>query len=68
MKGISAGVGFAIAFWVTYGAVSAFLLYRATEGVQRDLLLVIGGFGLTVMIAMGVWTALRRSGEGKKEQ
>ena len=43
MKRISAGLIAAIAFWVVYGVACVVLLYRAVEGVQRDLLPIVEG-------------------------
>ena len=49
-----------IAFWVAYTVGAAVALYRAAAPVQRDLLLILGGFSLLLAAAMGVWLAVKR--------
>jgi len=49
-----------IAFWVAYGVAAAIALYRASGPVQRDLLLVLGGFSLLFAAVTGVWTGVKR--------
>lgn len=43
---------FALAlFWVAYGAVAVWVLLVETVSVQRNLLLILGGFTLIAIIA-----------------
>ena len=49
-----------MAFWAAYAVGAAVALYRAAGPVQRDLLLILGGFSLLLAAAMGVWLAVKR--------
>jgi hypothetical protein len=46
--------------WVAYGSVTACVFYQAIEPVERDLVNILGGFGVLLLIGTGSLFLLQR--------
>jgi hypothetical protein len=53
MKNLPLATIVAVALWIAYGTACGLLLFNAAAGIQRDLLLILGGLGVLTAIVTG---------------